>query len=135
MSLYFDAEGHWHVIYHAYAKEPFASGIEKYSGHAYSLDGHNWTFSGDDEPFGGTVQYTDGTSKTFSTRERPQLIFADRNRSTPIGLTSAVSPQPLGPWCDECREGACSQCKTTLGRDWTYTAYQPLATAGTAAAD
>ena len=27
----------------------------------------------------------------------------------------------------------CSQCKTTLGRDWTYTAYQPLAISTTSA--
>ena len=52
----------------------------------------------------------------------------DSNRTTPVGLTNGVSSQPLGPWCDGCSEGACSQCKVTDGRDWTYTTYVPLAT-------
>lgn len=58
-----------------------------------------------------TVNFTDGTSKTFSTRERPQLLFGDSARHVPVGMTSAVSSQPIGPWCDECNSGACSQCK------------------------
>jgi len=76
------------------------------------------------------VGFTDGTSKTFATRERPQLVFveSDEFRTTPVGMTSAVSPQPLGPWCDQCKEHACSQCKVTPGRDWTYTIYQAFAT-------
>lgn len=124
-ALWFDKRGNWHVIFHVYALEAFKTGIEKYSGHAYSRNGLDWTFS-DVEPFGGTVQYTDGTNQSFATRERPQLTFADddTSRTTPIGMTSSVSSQPLGPWCDQCHEGACSQCKITPGRDWTYTIFQ-----------
>ena len=58
-----------------------------------------------------TVNFTDGSSKTFSTRERPQLLFGDSARHVPVGMTSAVSSQPIGPWCDECNSKACSQCK------------------------
>jgi len=126
-TLWFDRRGNWHIIYHVYALEPFSSGVERYSGHAWSTDGLQWSFSDDNRaPFGGTVVYSDSTSKTFSTRERPQMVFHGSDRTTPVGITSAVSPQPLGPWCNFCREGACSQCKTTPGRDWTYTIYQGL---------
>lgn len=50
----------------------------------------------------------------------------DAARTTPAGLLSAVNSQPLGPWRSSCREGACSQCKTTVGRNGCYTALQPL---------
>jgi hypothetical protein len=124
-TLWFDRRGNFHVIFHVYALEPYAKHNERYSGHAFSVNGIDWTFSAA-EPFNGTVQFTDGSSQTFATRERPQLIFADKNRTTPTGMTSSVSPQPLGPWCDQCQEGACSQCKVTPGRDWTYTIFQQL---------
>ena len=39
------------------------------------------------------------------------------------------APSPPGPWCEQCSMHACSQCKVTAGRDWTYTIFQPLATA------
>ena len=111
-------------------------------GHAFSLDGVEWTFS-DVQPFNGSVAFTDGTAKQFATRERPQLTFVDELhplpgatalRTTPNGLTSAVNSQPLGPWCEQCSMHACSQCKVTAGRDWTYTIFQPLATAAAGAA-
>ena len=77
----------------------------------------------------GHNAYESGTM-TFSTRERPQMIFASTtNRTTPIGMTSAVSPQPIGPWCDtRCKQHTCSQCKVTPGLDWTYTIFVPLET-------
>jgi len=124
-TLYFDRRANWHILYHVYALEPFSSGVERYSGHAYSADGLDWTFS-TFEPFGGTVLFTDGSHISFATRERPQLVFSDESRTVPAALTSAVSSQPLGPWCDQCKQGACSQCKVTEGRDWTYTIVQQL---------
>ena len=124
-TLWFDHRKNWHILFHVYALEPFAQHNERYSGHAFSRDGLNWIFS-TIEPFNGTIQFTDGSSKNFATRERPQLIFLDGNRSTPVGITSAVSAQPIGPQCDTCIQGTCSQCKITPGRDWTYTIFQPL---------
>jgi hypothetical protein len=56
-------------------------------------------------------------------------VFADpwyRNRTTPVGVISAVSSQPVGPSCSSCHEQACSQCKITPFRDWTYTMMQPF---------
>ena len=91
-------------------------------------DGREW-HRGARQPFNGTVRFTDGTARDFATRERPQLVFGDAARTTPVALTSAVSSQPVGPACDGCVLGACSQCKITPGRDWTYTIVQPLARA------
>lgn len=124
--LWFDKRGFWHILYHVYSLKPFQSGVELYSGHGFSRDGIDWQFS-DVPPFDGTVQFTDGKNKTYATRERPHLIFSDETRTVPIGVTSAVSSQPLsGPSCDSCVEGACSQCKVTPGRDWTFTVLQPF---------
>eukprot|EP00729_Bicosta_minor_P002782 gene2782-29663_t len=72
---------------------------ELYSGHAYSTDGLHWTFStNDNAPFTGTVLFDDATSKTFATRERPQMIFdasKDPKRTMPIGMTSVeIGPTP-----------------------------------------
>jgi hypothetical protein len=128
-TLYYDRHGHWHVLFHVYSLKPFAARRERYSGHAFSKDGLDWRFS-PFEPFNGTVSFSGGRQQTFATRERPQLVFdprADPNRTRPVALCSGVNPQPIGPWCDECQDGACSQCKITPGRDWTYTAYAPLA--------
>ena len=126
-TLWFDRRGNWHIVYHVWAAEPFEAHHEPASGHGFSSTGTEWTFS-TTQPFTGTVNFTDGTSKQFATRERPQMIFTDAARHTPVGLTSAVSPQPLGPWCKECKMGACSQCKVSPGRDWTYTIFQALRT-------
>ena len=126
-TLWFDSSGNWHVLFHVFSLAPFAAHDERYSGHAWSRDGHAWSI-GQIEPLGGTIQFTDGTVETFATRERHQLVFLDMNRSVPAGVTSAVSSQPLGPWCDSCYEGACSQCKITPGRDWTYTIFQSFHT-------
>jgi len=127
-SLWFDRRGNWHVLYHVYCLLPYAKHKECMSGHAYSTDGFNWIYS-NTEPFNGTVTFTDGSPAiTFSTRERPHVVFAtnDVNQTTPIGVTSGVSSQQPNPSCDSCQDQACSQCKITSGRDWTYTVLQPF---------
>ena len=128
-SLWFDSRGHWHVLYHVYCLLPYSRKHECASGHAFSRDGLEWTFS-NRQPYSGTVTFTDGSAPiTFSTRERPHVVFAqhDLDRTTPVGVTTAVSPQQPSPECDTCRQNACSQCKVTPGRDWTYTQFQPFA--------
>jgi len=124
-TLWFDRRGNWHILYHVYCLKPFSAHKECYSGHAFSADGFEWTFS-DVEPFNGTVNFDDGTSTTFSTRERPQVIFGKGDTTTPVGFVGGVSSQPIGSMCDSCYKGTCSQCKITKDRDWTYTVLQPL---------
>jgi len=72
------------------------------------------------------VNFTDGTSRRYSTRERPHLVFADSGRHVPMGVFTAVSNQPISPACVGCTSHACSQCKVTPGRDWTFTQFQPF---------
>ena len=43
--------------------------------------GGTWIrYFGQDEPYSGLVSFTDGSNTTFSTRERPHMIFADKAR-------------------------------------------------------
>jgi hypothetical protein len=39
----------------------------------------------------GLVSFSDGTNTTFSTRERPHMIFADKQRTTPVGVFTVSS--------------------------------------------
>jgi hypothetical protein len=54
--LWFDARGNFHVLYHVYCLDPYEKHNECDSGHAFSVDGVQWTF-GADEPFSGTVKW------------------------------------------------------------------------------
>lgn len=108
--LWFDIHGNFHIMYHVYCLDPYQAHNECNAGHAFSTDGFNWVF-GADEPYSGLVNFTDGTSTVFSTRERPHLVFADKARHIPMGVFTAVSSQPVSPACSGCNSHACSQCK------------------------
>lgn len=122
--LWFDRRGNWHIIYHVWTNQPWP--VIRYSAHAFSRDGWEWKFEDAVEPYGGTIHFTDGSSKSFATIERPQLVFADASRSTPVAMVNGVSPQIPGPQCATCTSNWCSSCKQTAGRDWDYTVLQPL---------
>ena len=124
--LWFDRRGNWHILFHVFSHSGNWS-VNRYSGHGYSRDGLSWDYS-DVEPFDGMVDFTDGTSMTYSTRERPHLLFEDpAARTTPVAVVSAVSAVPAGAVCETCHlRGQCHSCKLTHGRDWTYTVLQPL---------
>jgi hypothetical protein len=66
--------------------------------HAYSRDGLAWTLSST-PAYNYTVSFTDGSSTTFSRRERPQLVF-DPATGAPTHLINGVqlpkSEQPKG---------------------------------------
>jgi len=123
-TLWFDRRGNFHILYHVFNFDPYSAHDQRFSGHVFSSDGFNWTFS-DVEPYNGTVQFVDGTMTTFATRERPQIIFAP-GTTVPVGIVNGVSSQPVGPECDSCSKGTCGECKVTKDRDWTYTVLQPL---------
>lgn len=123
--LWFDRGGNWHILYHVYCLKRFEANKECYSGHAFSINGYQWTFS-PIEPHNGTVHFIDGSSKRFATRERPHILFADESKTTPAFLITGVSPHPVDSSCDRCKRNACSQCKVTTGMDWTYTQMEPL---------
>jgi hypothetical protein len=99
------------------------------------------------------VEFTDGTSIYFSTRERPKFVYADKQHSVPIGLITGVSAA-CSPITEECcarcnrtvsgkfSNPTCSQCKhgwqhcdggnchggSKGGMDFTYTFFEPLRT-------
>eukprot|EP00656_Telonema_subtile_P035558 TRINITY_DN39534_c0_g1_i1.p1 TRINITY_DN39534_c0_g1~~TRINITY_DN39534_c0_g1_i1.p1 ORF type:complete len:372 (+),score=51.01 TRINITY_DN39534_c0_g1_i1:204-1319(+) len=123
--LWFDRRGNWHIIYHVFCLDPFDAHNECTSGHAFSEDGLSWVF-GADEPFDGTVQFSDRTNTSFSTRERPHFLFRDEAKTTPMAVITGVSSQPVDAACAGCNSHACSQCKVTVGRDWTFTQMQPF---------
>lgn len=129
-----DPYGHWHALSHTYTSQPAGPGKQNsISGHLFArnLEGP-WHVS-PDEPYDNIVQYADKlgqirSSQTFSTMERPKLMFdAEGN---PTQITNGVSP--VYP-CDSCKgfgdapkEGGCCWCKVTPGEDWTYTLMQPI---------
>lgn len=82
------------------------------SGLAYSEDGVHWIRS-PVPPFGNTIQQSDGTEWTTSTRERPKLFFNENGE--PVALISAVSGGDRR-W----------SCKQKAGVDWTFTHVQPI---------
>ena len=86
-----------------------------------------WTVS-PIEPYDSHLRYGDGTEETFSTMERPKLMFDAKGN--PTHITNGVSP--VYP-CNSCKgfgdapkEGGCCWCKVTPGQDYTYTVIQPL---------
>ena len=59
-------------------------------GHAASLDGHTWHYSGG-ASYTTTVEFEDGTSVTFSRRERPEMIIDEQGNPTHL-ITGVVDP-------------------------------------------
>ena len=43
----------------------------------------------------GTVEFTDGSSRAFATRERPHLVFVDANRTTPVAVVTVCTEPKL----------------------------------------
>ena len=81
-AVYVDKRGVFHAVMHAMdAGEAFCGG------HAYSLDGAAWVYTG--AAFGNNVSFSDGSWQVFSRRERPHLLFAD-DGTTPIALSTGV---------------------------------------------
>ena len=131
--LWQDPSGHWHALSHTYTHQPAGPGKQNsISGHLFArhLEGP-WHVS-PDEPYNNIVRFADNTSQTFSTMERPKLMF-DKD-GNPTHITNGVSP--VYP-CDSCKGfgdapklGGCCWCKVTPGQDWTYTLMQPIGAIG-----
>ena len=88
--VWVDCDGHYHALFHNMS--PNVDGIDPQTvcgGHAYSADGVHWIYSG--VAYTNHVDHTDGTSTTFTRRERPHLVFAD-DGCTPLALTNGVVP-------------------------------------------
>ena len=137
--LWFDARGNFHILAHVYNTNPTKG--NPISGHAYSKDGFNWTFSST-QPYNNTrIMSTPPAASTlkfaqtirYATLERPKLIF---NGTRPVALTNGASPfwNVTGSTpCAGCLKDACVMCKvscqargTAEDLDWTITLIRPI---------
>ena len=102
--LYADEDGNFHAYFH----HMYGSGtrdqwwLDATGGHAFSRDGHRWTYTGVawgdalgryDTPAGqgALVNFTDGGSFRFTRVERPHLVFAGTQlRGDPIYLVTSA---------------------------------------------
>lgn len=85
--LWVDQRGYWHIVNHAYSNVQWeACGSSDVSAHFFSEDGLDWNFSR--QPWGHTVTYTDGSSHTFTTLERPSPHFSTNGTLTHITLAA-----------------------------------------------
>jgi hypothetical protein len=117
-----DPKGHFHALFHSFIKGAVG-------GHAFSLDGTNWTFGGKRNGFVQDGAYsldvevasqdqdqdnstTSTTTVTLARRERPHLLLDAVGN--PIALTNGVQPPAGGGG-----GGGGSGVDT---KDWTYTA-------------
>ena len=69
--VWIDAKGRLHAVFHN--MEPNTGEVAYCGVHAFSESGEAWTSGG--WAFGANVNFTDGSSFTFSRRERPHLLF------------------------------------------------------------
>ena len=80
--VYSDSRGVYHAVFH----NQIEGDDERLSGgHAYSVDGKSWTFTG--TSWSNRVTFSDGSKYAFSRRERPHLIV--RGGSI-VALTTSV---------------------------------------------
>ncbi|EDQ89099.1 uncharacterized protein MONBRDRAFT_25698 [Monosiga brevicollis MX1] len=115
--VWIDARGNWHMIGHAY-NEVLMENCNKSlaSGHYFSPDGLVW-HAATAEPYHTAVTFTDGTTHTFASLERPKIIVNGQGQEAYIVF--GASP-------DEHCNNTCTRCKTTPGYDHTYTLIRPL---------
>jgi hypothetical protein len=62
--LFVDRRGRFHVLAHIWSHQAFP--LNPISGHGYSEDGYNWSFS-EIQPYSNTVQRVDGSWQHFAT--------------------------------------------------------------------
>eukprot|EP00936_MAST-01D_sp_MAST-1D-sp1_P002676 g2676.t1 len=87
--LWIDHRGNWHIINHAYKNAEYEHcGTSTVSAHFFSADGKQWHVDPDVQPYGHTVQYSDGTAHTYTTLERPNMVFGAGGAPTHINLAA-----------------------------------------------
>ena len=76
------------------------------SSHFFSVDGKTWGWS--DQPYGHTVQFDDGSERTYATLERPYLVFdAATGRPAFLVLAADLVAEDQCPAAGDC----CACCK------------------------
>jgi hypothetical protein len=114
--MWVDKRGHWHIINHAFdVRQHDRCGNSTLSAHRFSIDGKAWHILDPPvEPYCHTVHYDDGSEHTYTTLERPFLVFNDAGEApTHISLAAdmftgdegCVGNQSLNPY------NSCTNCK------------------------
>ena len=108
-----------------YSLEPFHAHEERYGGHAFSRDGMRWTFSKLSPSMARCISPMEPSSG--SPRVSAPSWFS-RVEISIARLHAVCHSRPSTDWANVrlLSQQACSQCKVTPGRDWTFTLYQPL---------
>merc|ERR1711957_1046366 len=111
--VYVDSNGIFHAAFHSQIEQ---DDQRLCGGHAYSVDGYNWTFTG--TSWNNTVTYVDGANRlsryAFSRRERPHVAFGDPMQ--PFRITHLSTGVQFG-------EGS---PVSLPGQDACYTLLQPV---------
>jgi hypothetical protein len=103
--LYIDKRGSFHVINHAYnTGQKVNCSSSHVSSHFFSADGKVWGHS--DAPYGHTVTFDDGTTQSYCTLERPNLIFNAAGVMTHIHFAADLVTGDEG-----CGSTPCVNCK------------------------
>ena len=94
--LWIDKRDNWHVINHAYDTRQLDNCAHSIlSTHFFSEDGKEWQCA-DDEPYGHTVHFDDGTTHTYTTLERPNIHFDTAGQMTHLGLAADLVTEDEG---------------------------------------
>merc|ERR1712146_752833 len=105
-------------VFHAVFHNQIEADDEKLcGGHAYSVDGITWTFTG--TSWGNRVEFAQGSELgvyEFSRRERPHMVFGDP--LDPFKITGMTSGVQYGEGSPVYR----------VGQDACYTLFQPVNT-------
>lgn len=108
----------WHVLFHVWTTLTNITDCvdTTVSGLAFSQNGLEWHFS-EEQPYGSSVVFADGTSIIAPTLERPKLFFDASNRPTYLvnGACGGAS---------SCLPHWCSRCKQLF---WDFTLVRPIA--------
>jgi len=86
-----DGRNNWHLLMHSLESDGGFGG-PKIGRHAYSRDGLYWTFGSRTLAYNTTVNFTDGKSRTYLRRERPQVYFVSGNM---VALVTGVQEEGL----------------------------------------
>jgi len=89
--IWIDARGKYHLLMHSLESGGGFSG-PKVGRHAYSHDGISWHFGSRNLAYNTTVILTDGKSKIYFRRERPQVYFESGNM---VALVTGVQEQGM----------------------------------------
>jgi hypothetical protein len=130
-SLFLDARGHWHCLFH---RSPFSI-PDIAIGHSFSEDGLQWSTAAQ-AAANSSIEFKEWGVVVHGKRERPHL-YMDEATGAPIAFVSAVC---ITPQCDpmagtynqsaDCSSGTqYHQCDANPGVGWTdrtYTLVQAL---------